>query len=321
MALGFPCIAMVFIGLKVDYYYWIWTFACGLLWPLIAYWRVKKSATPIATERNNLIVDTFLVCSFLPLMQFNILPSVLALTVTITDKISSTARNVLFPSFVAAFLAIILFGTLTEFQVRLDSSLHVIVACFPLLILHSLSISMMTNQLVRNVRRKNKKLKEYSRTDFLTGLFNKRYWYKKAEELFKESQAHDTNLSLILMDGDHFKQINDTFGHLVGDEVLCAIGKVLLNFKSINLVVGRLGGDEFAAIVEVDAKQAEKIAATFKRQINQIYFSEYPELRCSVSVGVASMLSNSMNFKDFFEQADKVLYQAKHEGRNHIMVN
>lgn len=323
MLLGLPSISLVFIELNVHYSFWIWAFVSCFLWPLIAYWNVKKSANSVIAERNNLVIDTFLVCSFIPLMHFNLLPSALAFIVTITDKISSSARNVLIPSLVAAFSAIVLFGNFTGFDVKIHSDFYVILSCFPLLIVHSLTISIMTNRLVRNVKAKNKKLKEYSQKDFLTGLYNKRYWHKKAEELLAQSQENNTDLSLILLDGDHFKEVNDTFGHLVGDDVLCEVGKVLLSFQDDSLIAGRLGGDEFAVIIKDDIEHAQQVAKTLKHQIGNIRLPEFPELRFSVSLGVVERNKNFelMDFKMLFKRADEALYQAKKEGRNQIITS
>lgn len=319
MSLGFPSIAVVFIEQGVSYYYWLWCVFCGLLWPLVAYLRVKKADNPITAERNNLIMDTFLISSFLPLMQFNLLPSVLALTVTISDKISSSARNVLPPSLLAAFLGILIFSIITGFEVNYYSSTAVIIACFPILVLHSLSVSIMTQRLVRNIRYKNKKLRELSSKDFLTGLYNKRYWQQQAEGLIEKSQENNTNLVLMLIDSDYFKQTNDRFGHLAGDEVLCEIGKLLLNIKAYPSIAGRFGGDEFALMLEADIKQAKQIAQALKHQVSDIRLANFPKLRCSISIGLASRDKDSVDFKTFFAQADQALYKAKNEGRNQIV--
>lgn len=323
MLLGFPSALVVFIDLQVHYLYWLWSFVACLLWPFVAYWRVKKSVNPVIAERNNLVMDTFFICSFIPLMNFNLLPSVLFLTITMTDKISSSVRRVLLPSFVSALLTIVLFGSFTGFQIALNSELYVIISCFPLLIMHTLSISIMTNRLVRNIKAKNKKLKEYSQKDFLTGLYNKRYWYKKAEEWLAESQENNTDLSLILLDGDHFKEVNDTFGHLVGDDILCEVGKVLLSFQDDSLIVGRLGGDEFAVIIKDGVGGAQQVAKILKNQIGNIRLPEFPELRFSVSLGVVERNKEVelIDFKDFFKKADEALYQAKHEGRGQVVTS
>lgn len=179
----------------------------------------------------------------------------------------------------------------------------------------------MTNRLVGNIKAKNKKLKEYSTKDFLTGLYNKRYWYKKAEDWLVESRKKETNLSMILLDGDHFKEVNDNFGHLVGDDVLCEVGKVLLSFQGNSLIVGRLGGDEFAVIIKDDIEYAQKMAKTLQQQIANIRLPEFPKLRFSVSLGVAgkSKEIEFIDLKELFKQADKALYQAKNEGGNQVI--
>lgn len=319
MILGSISIATVFVEKHASILYWMWFVSCCFLWPLIAFLRVKYSSKPINSERNNLVLDTFFVSSFIPLVEFNLLPSVLALTITLADKISSSARNVWFPSLFASALAILSFGFFTGFKVDIHSSTNVIISCFPLLILHTLSISVMTQRLVRNIRYKNKKLRELSSKDFLTGLYNKRYWQQQAEELIKKSQENNTDLVLILIDSDYFKQTNDRFGHLAGDEVLCEIGKLLLNIKAYPSIAGRFGGDEFALMLETDMKRAKQIAQVLKHQVSCIRLSSFPKLRCSVSIGLAPRDKDSVDFKTFFAQADQALYKAKNQGRNQII--
>lgn len=317
MILGSLPIIVVFSEQHVPQFYWVWCFFCSLIWPLIAFLKVKYSVNPILSERNNLILDTFLISSFVPLIQFNLLPSALALTLTMADKISSSARNVAWPSLLAGMLGILIFGLLFGFQFNIHSNTNVIIACLPLFFVHSLAISVTTHRLVRNIKNKNKKLKELSSKDFLTGLYNKRYWHQKVDVLIESSKENQTPLVLMLIDSDYFKQINDRFGHLAGDEVLCEIGQLLQNIQSVPCIAGRLGGDEFALLLEADDQNALQIAQAFTHQVRQIQLSSFPKLTCSVSVGLSAM-NPSDDFKDLFSKADKALYKAKSEGRNRV---
>ncbi len=319
MLLGASPIAAVFLENQVSLSYWIWMIFCCFFWPVLAFLRIKYSQDAINTERSNLMWDSFFISSFVPLVHFNLLPSVLASTVTISDKISSSARNVWFPSLFFMLAAIVLFGFFTGFKVDYPSSTTVILSCFPLLIVHSLTVSISTHRLVRNVRRKNKVLKQYSSIDFLTGLYNKGYWQNKAQALFEKTKAEQGDFVLALIDSDYFKEINDTFGHLIGDKVLSEIGKCILAVNTHECLAGRLGGDEFALVLKTDLAQARESIETLKYHINHISLPKLPALNCSISVGLAVQKESTEDLQVLFKQADKALYQAKNAGRNCIM--
>ncbi|MEJ5274131.1 MAG: GGDEF domain-containing protein [Spirochaetota bacterium] len=110
--------------------------------------------------------------------------------------------------------------------------------------------------------------KEEANVDFLTGLVNRRSFERSAKDLFKEIKERDYTFSLIIMDIDNFKQVNDTFGHLAGDEVLKEIAMLLRIFLRANTVVGRLGGEEFGIILpNVDVESAVKVAERLRYAI------------------------------------------------------
>lgn len=319
MLLGALPISTVFIENNVPLYYWLWGALCCFVWPIIAWLHVRYSNNPNNAERINLLLDSFLISSFVPLASFNLLPSVLATTITIADKISSSARNVWFPSLFFMLAAIGLFGLFTDFKTDIHSSTLVIVSCLPLMIVHILTVSIATHRLVRSVRQKNKVLKRYSSTDFLTGLYNKGYWQRKAQAAFATSQAENTELTLALIDSDYFKQINDTFGHLIGDDVLVEIGKIIANTTSHHCLAGRLGGDEFALILHTDMEQATQVMTELKHQVNQVRLHNLSHLTCSISIGLAQRDAQTGDLQELFRQADTALYQAKSQGRNCIV--
>jgi two-component system cell cycle response regulator len=153
----------------------------------------------------------------------------------------------------------------------------------------------------RNLR---KELSRLSITDSLTGLFNQRHFYNRLKEEFTRAQRQNHSLSLILLDLDHFKAYNDTYGHLAGDEVLRNLGRIVN--KSIREGVDsgyRYGGDEFAIIlIDADLSVAKEIGKRIQNALREGNFT--------ASVGYATF-ADGMTEKELVSEADKNLYKAK----------
>ncbi len=157
--------------------------------------------------------------------------------------------------------------------------------------------------------------------DGLTKLFNKRYFLERLDSELKFAQRHSTALSLLMLDLDHFKRINDTLGHLAGDTTLASIASVLIKAVRNEDVVARFGGEEFAIIlraIEIDAAQltAERLRKLVE---NTPIGIDGKEQRATVSIGLASYPTTPCKtLEDLVEAADKALYRAKNGGRNRV---
>lgn len=160
-------------------------------------------------------------------------------------------------------------------------------------------------------------------TDPLTGLANRRKLDEVLPLEFRRSQREELPLSVLLVDIDRFKQLNDAHGHLVGDEVLKTLADLLLSFaqRAGDLAV-RLGGDEFLVMLPgTDSPQAAALAQDLVRQVEQAQFAA-PVGQATVSVGVATLVPSSglHNLEELLSHTDKALYKAKREGRNRVVV-
>jgi two-component system cell cycle response regulator len=157
--------------------------------------------------------------------------------------------------------------------------------------------------------------------DGLTKLFNKRYLMDRLDSELKFAQRHQTALTLLMLDLDHFKKINDTHGHLGGDMVLAAVASALLRAVRNEDVVARFGGEEIAIVlraigVEAAAHMAERLRKTI--ETCEVEF-DAKKLHATVSIGVAGYPSTQAKTVDeLIEAADRALYRAKAEGRNRV---
>jgi diguanylate cyclase (GGDEF)-like protein/PAS domain S-box-containing protein len=163
-------------------------------------------------------------------------------------------------------------------------------------------------------------MKESAVIDSLTGINNRRNLLQMAEKEFERSNRYNTPISIIMLDIDNFKLINDTCGHLAGDMVITKVGIALSEFIRRIDIAGRYGGDEFCIVLpETSLKEAKSAAQRLldefhKIDIPSIGFQNYLQ----ASLGVASKDENTETLEDVLARADKAMYQAKKRGRNRV---
>ena len=170
----------------------------------------------------------------------------------------------------------------------------------------------------------NTRLAQLAVTDGLTGLYNHRHFHERLTLEVERSQRSGLPLSLLMLDVDHFKQFNDSFGHPAGDEVLRQLARVLADTRRANDVVARYGGEEFAVILVDTAKfTAAKVAERVRERINSHDFSEAAPRagRLSASIGVATFPDDGSDAEHLVRAADTALYAAKRAGRNRVVLS
>ncbi len=158
--------------------------------------------------------------------------------------------------------------------------------------------------------------------DPLTGLANRRYFNLFLNGELRRSIRNRSAISLIELDVDYFKDYNDEFGHLVGDQCLTNVGQTLLAFsRRPSDLAARLGGDEFALILgDTDSAESHKVAEAILKAISDLRMVFGESRQVTVSVGVASVIPQEQHNEDFLlQEADKALYRAKLAGRNRVM--
>ena len=168
-----------------------------------------------------------------------------------------------------------------------------------------------------------KSLKSESHTDLLSGLLNRRGFEKAASEALELSAGHGVPLALVLADLDHFKTINDTYGHAVGDKVIAAFARHLLAVGGKGAIVGRIGGEEFAVILPAaDLTAARLFADGVRASFSQDDIAGLPSdaTRITASFGVAAS-AGSENLSVLLQRADDALYQAKKYGRDSVRLS
>lgn len=155
-------------------------------------------------------------------------------------------------------------------------------------------------------------------TDGLTGLSNHRTFQERLTEMLGRAERHGLKLAMILCDIDHFKKVNDTFGHPMGDQVLKGVARVLEGSVRKIDVVARYGGEEFAIILsDTDAAGAQTLAERIRVDVSkQTFLSEKGNVQVTLSLGIAGVPDDAKEKQMLVERADQALYHAKHNGRD-----
>lgn len=160
------------------------------------------------------------------------------------------------------------------------------------------------------------KIVEMSSIDSLTKLYNRTYFFVKIKEELKRFKRYKTTFSLVILDIDDFKKVNDQFGHQKGDEVLSKLGFILDKSKRELDICARYGGEEFALILpHTDSNEAKIISERIRKKIER-YFKK--DIKITISIGLANCPESSTTIKSLIKKTDEALYESKKRGKNQI---
>lgn len=174
----------------------------------------------------------------------------------------------------------------------------------------------LNDTLEQKVEDRTEELKQIASTDPLTMLMNRRSFYIQAEVIFQKSIRYQRNVSMLMLDIDHFKQFNDDYGHATGDTVLIAVANSIKYVCRETDLPARVGGEEFMILLEeADTGEAQLIAERLRQVISEINIPKI-ETNITVSIGVSSLAADIKNLDELILRADEAMYMAKNKGRN-----
>lgn len=320
VALAFFCVAGVFYNNGANPLVWAALVFNAVAWPHLAWYLARRSPEPYAAERRNLVIDSATSGVWIVLMHFNLLPSALLVAMLSMDKICVGGWRFLARTATAQLIAAA--ATLALYGLRFEpaTSLTQILLCLPFLTAYPIGVATLTFALARKVRRQNKQLEELNRIDSLTGLLNRGHWEDALLGELKRHQRLGRPATLLMVDIDRFKQINDQQGHPVGDEVIRGVAGLIQGCVRDVDTAGRYGGDEFGIVLpDADLQQAIVVAERIRRAVESGAFGTGSRLHCTVSIGLAAAGADMHGSRDWIASADAALYRAKLLGRNRVV--
>ncbi|WP_434563277.1 diguanylate cyclase [Pseudomonas sp. Z5-35] len=168
----------------------------------------------------------------------------------------------------------------------------------------------------------NAQLQLLSSTDRLTGLYNRGHWEGSLKSAYARHQRYGNALSLVMLDIDHFKRVNDTYGHQAGDKVIENVARLLHEHVRESDVAGRYGGEEFGVVLSDTDKEGARVFAERLRKAVEELLVQYngQDIRFTISLGVADLSEPSNDHAELIARADQALYTSKKTGRNRVTV-
>ncbi|MFW0754929.1 diguanylate cyclase [Pseudomonas sp. H11T01] len=320
LALGLLLVAAAMYPLDPPRWVWVFMVFNAVIWPHLGFQWARRSNVPYHAEHRNLLIDSFLGGFWVAAMHFNPLPSASTLSMMAMNNVAIGGMRFLLVGGAAQLLGI---GTgLLIFSPAFipQTSPLQLYACLPLLTLYPLVLGWICFRQAHTLGRHKRELLALSRTDSLTGLLNHGAWKDQLDIEFQRCQCQRKGGAIALIDIDHFKSINDTYGHVAGDIVLRQLSKILKQNLRASDLVGRYGGDEFCVILpDVPLTSAVQTMDALRDRFACLGYEQTPALKVSLSIGLASFSSAHTDPTLWLHDADQALYEAKATGRNRVI--
>lgn len=317
LGLGGLCVASALVPIGVHPVTWLLLAGNSLLWPHLAYQLARNSPDPAGAERRNLLVDSACGGAWIAVMQLNLLTSVVLLTMLSIDKVAAGGWRLLLRSWLGMAAAFAVTWGLLGFPFRPDVSNWNVLASIPFLVSYPLALSAVTWRLGQQVVRQNRHLQAFTRIDGLTGLPNRHHWEQIAGQELRRHRRTGRPAALMMIDIDHFKPINDRYGHLVGDEVLKGFALELRACLRDLDTAGRYGGDEFGVVLpDTGPEGAAQAARRLLLHLRLRAADPDTAVPYTVSVGYALARTEMADTAAWIAAADAALYRAKAAGRD-----
>ncbi|KPB39115.1 GGDEF domain protein [Pseudomonas savastanoi pv. phaseolicola] len=282
-----------------------------------SYQIAKKSREPYQAEWRNLLFDSLMGGFWIGAMGFSAVPGVTVIAMMAMHNMAAAGPRLMLQGLCAQALGVLISLALLNPAVNLHGNMAQIYACLPVLVIYPIFIGWMSHQVTLKLWEHRNILRKISRTDSLTGLLNHGAWKDLLDLEYVKSQNQHQQCVIALIDIDHFKVINDTYGHLMGDTVLQNISEALMENLRDSDLIGRCGGDEFCVILpDTHLFQAREILERTRLAIDEMTYSLQRDLKVSLSIGIAAYSLELPDASSWLHEADKALYLAKSTGRN-----
>lgn len=300
---------------------WMWVppvLHC-LLWPHLAWWLAKRAADPGVAEQRNLLIDHACGGAWTALMSFSVVPAAAALGLMSMNSMASGGSSLLRRGLLAHAAGVLLGVLIFGLRWQPETDLWTALACVPMLLLQPVAIGHTASLAVRKLSRKHSELERQSRHDGMSGLYTRTHWESLVRAEFRRCQRSGQTATLVLTDLDHFKHINDDFGHAAGDDVIRRFAELLRSGLRLADVPGRYGGEEFGILLpDTSIAEAREVVERLRERLHGAPLMAGRVV--TASFGAAELGPEIQHADAWVRMADQMLYRAKHLGRDRLAV-
>lgn len=288
----------------------------ALTWPTVAYLASIMSTDMLYTEKKNMILDSFFAGIWIAVMQASPIPSLFIVSVQIADRYAAGGWKILKPALTWMMLSFLIVWLANDFRYTMDFSIQTVLLSLPLATCYPIVLSVVSRNLSIKLRKRRELLEMQALMDPGLDLPNRRFFEQKMESAFRATRKKRIHSYLMLIDVDNFKNINDTYGHEVGDAVLSRISSILRECAGEKDVPARFGGDELAIIVNNStSQQVLSMVNIIQKKVKDLSLPSHKDIYCTISIGI-SCAENKNSIIEWIKEADEMLYQVKRNGKN-----
>jgi len=295
----------------------LFVLAYCIVWPHVAFLLTRLSAHPGDAERRNMFADDLIGGMIVVAMKFAWLPSTLVLLMFMMNNVAAGGWRLLAKGTALCVLGIgagvLVFGSECDWGSLSAST----IACAPMLIVYPLSLGIVTHRTALKLAERSRQLKVLNERDGLTGLLNRATLARRLSQRLAEAQATLTRVSVLFIDLDDFKSVNDSLGHQFGDGLLAGVATRLVATAGVTEEIGRYGGDEFVVVSTLPTLSAvQALTDAIIEAVNAPLVVSGETLRARLSVGISTCPEHGNEAQALLTKADLAMYAAKQHGRN-----
>nr|WP_318382453.1 diguanylate cyclase AdrA [uncultured Enterobacter sp.] len=318
--LFFP-LAGVMVSQPINGAWWLALVGWSFIWPHMAWQLAIRASDPLAAEINNLRADAILAGLWMGLIGMNMMPSAVLAMMVGVNLMGAGGPKLCGSGIILLIVASLVTLQLTGIAIAPSSAPLEWWLSLPFILIYPVLFAWVSYCTTSRLAEQKRRLQLMSTRDGMTGVFNRRHWEILLRNEYDNCRRHQQISTLLLIDIDHFKTINDTCGHDVGDEAIIALTRHLQLTLRGSDVIGRFGGDEFAVIMSgTTADSAIAAMGRVHARLENFLLPCEPQMALRISVGVSPLTPEMSNYREWLKTADVALYKAKNAGRNRTEV-
>jgi len=322
---------------------WLALVAQFVVYPQVVFWFARRAADPMAAEVRHMRLDALSLGVWAAVLHFPLWISFVMLIGCALDLTLYRGTRGWLEGLSLFFLGVVLAGSITGWTLQPHTDPWVTGLAIVSVSLYLFSISLDSqkrsmrlrdtrqelqakelalHQQLAEIQNLQTKLRELAHRDALTGLFNRHHLSDIMDRELARCARDGQPLSLLMIDIDHFKRINDSYGHLVGDDVLRETARLLIERTRESDMLFRYGGEEFLLVLlAADALEAKGVAEELRHrfELSPLALAGSPVM-ATLSIGVATFADHGVDFYSLVQAADQALYRAKRAGRNRVEI-